>query len=138
MASDHKKPKGFTLNSLHQDEETISQLRAEVERLKAEIDDIKQVQFPAKLQAVISGRKEQQAAQQAHIELLRDTLKKVLLKVSRGFVTQEWAFVQKALDIPSSQEAIREHDAAFIEVLAQRCESNGWYVFGDRIRRLGK
>ena len=61
--------------------QTIEQLQAKVAeleeenaRLKAECDDIKQVQFPRKLEAVAVGWKKQLAAEQLNNQLLRDAL----------------------------------------------------------------
>lgn len=52
----------------------IAELEAENARLKAECDDIKQVQFPRKLEAVAVGWKKQLAAEQLNNKLLRDAL----------------------------------------------------------------
>lgn len=52
----------------------IESLLTENARLKAECDDIKQVQFPRKLEAVAVGWKKQLAASQAYAEQLREAL----------------------------------------------------------------
>ena len=61
--------------------QTIEQLTARVReleeenaRLKAECDDIKQVQFPRKLESVAVGWKKQLAASQAYAEQLREKI----------------------------------------------------------------
>ena len=61
--------------------QTIEQLTARVReleeenaRLKAECDDIKQVQFPRKLEAVAVGWKKKLAAEQLNNKLLREAL----------------------------------------------------------------
>lgn len=68
--------------------QTIEQLTARVReleeenaRLKAECDDIKQVQFPRKLEAVAAGWKKKLAASQAYAEQLREALE-ILNKAS--------------------------------------------------------
>ena len=70
--------------------QTIEQLTARVReleeenaRLKAECDDIKQVQFPRKLEAVAVGWKKQLAAEQLNSKLLREALE-VLAKLGNG------------------------------------------------------
>ena len=52
----------------------VRELEEENARLKAECDDIKQVQFPRKLEAVAAGWKKQLAASQAYAEQLREAL----------------------------------------------------------------
>jgi len=53
----------------------IAELEAENARLKAECDDIKQVQFPRKLEAVAVGWKKRLAAEQLNNKLLREALR---------------------------------------------------------------
>lgn len=59
-------------------DERIAELEAENARLKAECDDIKQVQFPRKLEAVAVGWKKQLAAEQLNNKLLRDALQEYI------------------------------------------------------------
>ena len=53
----------------------IAELEAENARLKAECDDIKQVQFPRKLEAVAVGWKKRLAAEQEECEFQRNAHK---------------------------------------------------------------
>ena len=55
----------------------VRELEEENARLKAECDDIKQVQFPRKLEAVAAGWKKQLAASQLHAEQLRVAIDRV-------------------------------------------------------------
>lgn len=56
----------------------IAELEAENARLKAECDDIKQVQFPRKLEAVAVGWKRQLTAEQLNSKRLREALEAVI------------------------------------------------------------
>ena len=56
----------------------IAELEAENARLKAECDDIKQVQFPRKLEAGAAGWKKRLAAEQLNNKLLREALEAVI------------------------------------------------------------
>ena len=79
----------------------VRELEEENARLKAECDDIKQVQFPRKLEAVAIGWKKQLAASQAYAEQLRVALE-TLNKVSNIGCDR----VEKALALPHSTSAL--------------------------------
>ena len=81
----------------------ISSLEEENARLKAECDDIKQVQFPRKLEAVAVGWKKRLAAEQLNNKLLREALEFLNVRI----VTMDLGgVVERALSLPASTEAL--------------------------------
>lgn len=96
----------------------VRELDEENARLKAECDDIKQVQFPRKLEAVAVGWKKQLAASQAYAEQLREALEK-----TRGAL----AYVKaNGRDNPNLMESTAWHGlAAADKALATIKESDG-------------
>ncbi len=66
---------------------------------------------------------EQKIAEQAAvIEKQRDALNKVVLKVARGFIPQEWAFLKTALSIPAdSAQILSEIRKAEREMIVEMC-----------------
>ena len=79
----------------------IDALEEENARLKAECDDIKQVQFPRKLEAVAVGWKKKLAASQAYAEQLREAL-----VVLNGVSDIGCSLVYEALALPSDTIAL--------------------------------
>ena len=95
--------------------QTIEQLTARVReleeenaRLKAECDDIKQVQFPRKLEAVAAGWKKRLAAEQLNNKLLREALE---FLDSRIVTMDLGGVVERALSHPASTEALDKYVA---------------------------
>ena len=94
----------------------IAELEAENARLKAECDDIKQVQFPRKLEAVAAGWKKRLAAEQLNNKLLRDALQEYIDEHEECQDADDWMAMMcsieahhvadKALSQPTSTEAL--------------------------------
>lgn len=91
----------------------IAELEAENARLKAECDDIKQVQFPRKLEAVAVGWKKQLAAEQLNNKLLRKALEAVI-KV-HGY---ESGIPVEAISTQASTEALDKYVAEKVKELS--------------------
>lgn len=106
--------------------QTIEQLTARVReleeenaRLKAECDDIKQVQFPRKLEAVAVGWKKKLAAEQLNNKRLRDALQEYIDEHEECQDADDWMAMMcsmeahhtadEALSLPASTEALDKH-----------------------------
>ena len=103
----------------------VRELEAENARLKAECDDIKQVQFPRKLEAVAVGWKKQLAASQAYAEQLREALGQIeYLESSNGCIMSAGdcsSTATEALAIPHDTSAL---DAYVAEKVKEIVESH--------------
>lgn len=149
MDYDHvKKQLGYGIQTESKDNaiKAIEQLTARVReleeenaRLKAECDDIKQVQFPRKLDAVAAGWKKQLAAAQADNNRLRDALGAFAHRFPESEVARD------ALASPSDTSALDAYVAqkvkeAYIPVTIDYGDGAEDVAFGNehQARRLKK
>ena len=107
--------------------QTIEQLTARVReleeenaRLKAECDDIKQVQFPRKLEAVAVGWKKQLAASQLHAEQLREALESCFEKMRQMCLNGEWYDPDKAIELAWNALALPRDTSALDAYVSEK------------------
>ena len=107
----------------------IAELEAENARLKAECDDIKQVQFPRKLEAVAVGWKKQFAAEQLNNKLLRDALQEYI---------DEHEECQDADDWMAMMCSVEAHHAAD-EAISQPSDTSALDAYvAEKVKEAGK
>jgi len=105
----------------------IAELEEENARLKAECDDIKQVQFPRKLESVAVGWKKQLAASQAYAEQLLEALEKLATIANQyagHYPYQVATIVDAALSTPTDTSALDAY-------VSEKGVDHGWIHHND-------
>lgn len=97
---------GRTVKKIRDLESRVRELEEDNARLKAECDDIKQAQFPRKLEAVAVGWKKQLATSQAYAEQLRELIKRAHEFVRDDLCNDGLSSLMEALAIPTDTSAL--------------------------------
>ena len=104
----------------------IEQLEAENAALRAELDDVKQVQFPRKLEAVVDGWRKKLAASQACEQQLKGVFKNLSELDYSGslWMLNLRAILRELIDLPSDTTALEAIIAKAGEVMRERIVAN--------------
>ena len=111
----------------------VRELEEENARLKAECDDIKQVQFPRKLEAVAVGWKKKLAAEQLNNKLLRDALQEYIDEHEECQDADDWMAMMCSMEAHhTADEALSQPSdtSALDTFVAEKVKE-----YGDEARR---